>query len=163
MALDREFCTRSSAAALLLVALTGCSESGPPRPQPAFYVDLARAGTSLDPGTSTTIINGYRTNLGLAPLAWDEGLAGQAREEAGRLAARGELTGTTLAGARMARGLKRSVSGGYHSFADAFSGWRGSPAHDAVLRTPAGRRYGIGVVARPESRHRVYWVVLVAE
>lgn len=154
---------RASAAMLLLAALTGCSESGPPRPQPAFYVDLARAGTSLDPGTSTTIINGYRTNLGLGALTWDEGLAAQAREEAGRLAARGELTGTTLAGARMVRGLKRSVSGGYHSFADAFSGWRGSPAHDAVLRAPMGRRYGIGVVARPESRHRVYWVVLVAD
>lgn len=145
------------------LGLAACSESTPSRPQPAFYVDLARSGTALDPQTSTTIINGYRTNLGLPPLAWDPALAEQARGEAGRLAARGELSGEAVQGTRPVRGLKRSVSGGYHSFADAFSGWRGSPAHDSVLRTPRGKRYGIGVVARPESRHRVYWVVLVAE
>ena len=145
------------------LGLAACSDTAPSRPQPAFYVDLARSGTALDPQTSTTIINGYRTNLGLPALEWDPALAEQARGEAARLAARGELSSDALQGHRSVRGLKRSVSGGYHSFADAFSGWRGSPAHDAVLRTPKGRRYGIGVVARPESRHRVYWVVLVAE
>jgi uncharacterized protein YkwD len=145
------------------LGLAACSDSAPSRQQPAFYVDLARSGTALDPQTSTTIINGYRTNLGLPALAWDPALAEQARGEAARLAARGELSAEALHGNRPSRGLKRSVSGGYHSFADAFSGWRGSPAHDAVLRAPKGRRYGVGVVARPESRHRVYWVVLVAE
>jgi uncharacterized protein YkwD len=147
----------------LFLVVSACADSDPPRPQPAFYIDLARSGSTLDPLTSTTIINGYRTNLGLPPLAWDPALAEEARNEAARLAARGELSTEVLQAARPVRGLRRSVSGGYHSFADAFSGWRGSPAHDAVLRAPKGRRFGIGVVARPESRHRVYWVVLVAE
>ncbi len=147
----------------LSLAISACADSEAPRPQPAFYVDLARSGSALDPQTSTTIINGYRTNLGLSALAWDPALAEEARSEATRLAARGELSTEVLQAARPVPGRRRSVSGGYHSFADAFSGWRGSPAHDAVLRTPKGRRFGIGVVARPESRHRVYWVVLVAE
>ena len=147
----------------LFLVVSACADSDPPRPQPAFYIDLAQSGSALDPLTSTTIINGYRTNLGLPPLAWDPALAEEARKEAARLAARGELSTEVLQAARPVRGLRRSVSGGYHSFADAFSGWRGSPAHDAVLRAPKGRRFGIGVVARPESRHRVYWVVLVAE
>lgn len=151
------------AAAFLPCLLAGCNDSGPARPQPAFYVDLARSGSSLDPATTSTIINGYRTNLGLAPMAWDARLADQAREEAGRLAARGEVSSEALSGARLSRGVKRSVSGGYHSFADAFSGWRGSPQHDAVLKAPRGKRFGIAAVARPESRHRVYWVVLVSE
>ncbi len=49
------------------LGLAACSDSAPSRQQPAFYVDLARSGTALDPQTSTTIINGYRTNLGWQP------------------------------------------------------------------------------------------------
>lgn len=146
-----------------LLALGGCTDSQSSRPVPAFYVDLAKAGAQLDPATTSTIINGYRGNLGLAALQWDAGLARQAEDEAGRFAARGEVTSAGLPASRQAKGLHRSVSGGYHSFADAFSGWRGSPVHDAVLKAPKGKRYGIGVVARPESRHRVYWVVLVSD
>ena len=148
----------------LATLLSACSTPAPP-PQPAFYADLARPGAVLDPGTATEIINAYRQRNGLAPLSWDAGLQQQAMREADLLATRGDLSDggrDSLRALSTAGAVRRSVSGGYHSFADAFSGWRGSPAHDAVLKAKDGGRYAIAAVSRPGSRHRVYWVMLVA-
>lgn len=142
--------------------MAGCAGEPPSPPQPAFYRDLA-AGGQLDAASALSIINDYRRANGLGTLIWDAGLAAEAEREAQRHAvADGLLTG----GARVTQtvggnSVRRSVSGGYHNFADAFSGWRGSPAHDAVLREPQGEAIGVAAVARPGSRHRVYWVVLV--
>lgn len=150
-------------AVLALLTLGGCATEPSQRPQPAFYADLAQPGAALDPKTATEIINAYRERSGLAPLGWDPALQQQAEAEARRLAERGDLLETGARdGLAAAQGLRRSVSGGYHSFADAFSGWRGSPAHDAVLKLKDGRRYAIAAIARPASRHRVYWVMLVS-
>lgn len=149
----------------LATLLSACSTPAPPPPQPAFYADLARPGAALDPATATEIINAYRQRNGLAPLVWDAGLQQQAARDAELLAARGDLSEGgqgSLRALSTAGVVRRSVSGGYHSFADAFSGWRGSPAHDAVLKARDGGRYAIAAVSRPGSRHRVYWVMLVA-
>jgi uncharacterized protein YkwD len=166
MIVHRALFSRRLAGSVLLfgLAVSGCSVAPPPQPQPAFYRDLATPGTELDPASATAIINDYRKGLGLAPLMWDADLARLADSEARGLATRDALLTDGLGAARgsqMPGTLRRSVSGGYHTFADAFSGWRGSPGHDAVLRERVGRRLGIAAVARPGSRHRVYWVTLV--
>lgn len=151
------FCALRGVAALAAL-VGGCSAPLPPPPvQPAFYADLASPGASFDRKTASEIINAYRSKAGLGALTWDEGLAREAQANAERLAARGDLSD---GGGAVPAGIKRSVSGGYHTFADAFSGWRGSPPHDAVLRAQGGR-YAIAALARPGSRHRVYWVMLV--
>jgi uncharacterized protein YkwD len=163
-------CPASVAALALLLGISGCSAPVAPSPQPAFYADLARPGAVLDPVSAGEIINAYRAQAGLAPLLWDERLQRLAETEARRLADRGDLSdggGAGIVAALAAAGyapplVKRSVTGGYHRFADAFSGWRGAPGHDAVLRAREGRRFAIAAVARPGSRHRVYWVMLVA-
>lgn len=150
------FCSIRGVAALAAV-LGGCS-APPPRPvQPAFYADLATPGAAFDKVSASEIINAYRARAGVGVLTWDEGLAREAQANAERLAARGDLAD---GGGAVPAGIKRSVSGGYHTFADAFSGWRGSPPHDAVLRAQ-GSRYAIAALAKPGSRHRVYWVMLV--
>lgn len=157
-----------AASVLLALSSAGCLRQEPLRPQPAFYVDLAQPGASLDPVTTSEIINAYRERGGLSPLVWDIGLLRLAEQEARRLADRGDLSdgGGVLRAQAMdgfsPREIRRSVSGGYHSFADAFSGWRGSPGHDAVLRAK-GKRFAIAALARSGSRHRVYWVMLVSE
>jgi uncharacterized protein YkwD len=153
--------TSSLALMASALSLAACTSPVPPRPQPAFYVDLSRPGAMLDPVTASEIINAYRAKSGLPPLVWDSVLEREAQEEAAQLADRGDLAD----GGRnpLRRGLRRSVSGGYHSFADAFSGWRGSPAHDGVLRAADGGRYAIAALARTGSRHRVYWVMLVSK
>lgn len=142
--------------------LAGCAGEPQVPPRPAFYQDLA-AGGQLDAASALSIINDYRRANGLGALNWDAALASEAESEARRhAAADGLLTSGTRERQAAARSaVRRSVSGGYHSFADAFSGWRGSPAHDSVLREPQGEAIGIAAVARPGSRHRVYWVVLV--
>ncbi len=153
-----------------LAGVSGCGTSEPPQPQPAFYADLARPGAVLDPVTATDIINAYRAREGLRPLVWDAGLARIAAEAASTLADRGDLSDgggegllrALAMGGYSGRLVRRSVSGGYHSFADAFSGWRGAPAHDGVLRAKDGQKYAIAALARPGSRHRVYWVLLVS-
>ncbi len=154
--------TKVIAGLAMALFMAGCAGEPSAPPQPAFYRDLAGGG-QLDAASALSIINDYRRANGLGTLIWDAGLAAAAESEAQmHAAADGLLTG----GARERQGatgrsIRRSVSGGYHSFADAFSGWRGSPAHDAVLREPQGEAIGIAAVARAGSRHRVYWVVLV--
>jgi uncharacterized protein YkwD len=145
----------------LAVGMAGCAGS-PEKPQPAFYRDLAAPGAHLDPGSATAIINDYRRSLGLAPLTWDATLAARAEVEATALAREDRLLeGGKTVETGAAEGILRSVSGGYHTFADAFSGWRGSRSHDALLRDSRGGAFAIAAVARPGSRHRVYWVMLV--
>lgn len=142
--------------------LAGCAGEPPAPPQPAFYRDLASGG-QLDAASALSILNDYRRANGLAVLTWDAGLAAEAESEARRHSLADGLLTSGVRDRRAAEtgAIRRSVSGGYHTFADAFSGWRGSPAHDAVLREPRGEAIGIAAVARPGSRHRVYWVVLV--
>lgn len=149
-------CSHAAVAALAAL-LGGCAAERPAVPQPAFYADLARPGAAFDEKTASQIINAYRAKSGVGALVWDDALAREAQANAERLAARGDLSD---GGGAVSAGVKRSVSGGYHTFADAFSGWRGSPPHDAVLRAP-GSRYAIVALAKPGSRHRVYWVMLV--
>jgi uncharacterized protein YkwD len=156
--------------ALLAAFLAACAQGEPPV-RPAFYADLAKPGAVLDPLTSGQILNSYRISKGLAPLNADEKLGAIAQAEAIRLSGLGDIqpgrdaaldAALKAAGYAPAR-VKRSVTGGYHSFADAFSGWRGAPHHNAVLLAPKGRGYGLAAYAAPGSRHRVYWVMLVAE
>jgi uncharacterized protein YkwD len=150
-------CNHAAIAALAAI-MGGCSAE-PPRNtvQPAFYADLARPGARFDEKTASEIINAYRARNGAGPLVWDAGLEREAQAVAERLAARGDLSD---GGGPVPAGMKRSVSGGYHTFADAFSGWRGSPTHDGVLKAP-GSRYAIAALSKPGSRHRIYWVMLV--
>jgi uncharacterized protein YkwD len=155
---------------LIAILLSSCGEVQPPV-RPAFYADLAKPGATLDPVTTGQILNSYRTSKGVAALTADPRLEAIARAEAVRLAGLGEIqpgreaaldAALKAAGYAPAR-VKRSITGGYHSFADAFSGWRGAPHHDGVLLSPKGKTYGLVAHSAPGSRHRVYWVMLVAE
>jgi Cysteine-rich secretory protein family len=156
---------------LMLLGLGGCLDSDPlAGRRPAYYADLATPGARLDPITTAEIINAYRANHGLSPLKWDPALVQLAEREAETLADKGEvreIPGSILNTALKARGFApdrvlRSITGGYHSFADAFSGWRGARHHDGVLKMKDGQSFGLAAFARPNSRHRVYWVLLVA-
>lgn len=155
---------------LLATLLSGCSDTSS-RPRPAFYQDLAQPGAVLDDTTSAQILNSYRTGKGVATLVADTKLQDVAYKEAMRQAALGEITpgkDAALNAALKTAGfapnrVKRSITGGYHSFADAFSGWRGAPHHDAVLLNPKVKTYGLAAYAAAGSKHRIYWVLLMAE
>jgi Cysteine-rich secretory protein family len=157
--------------ATLGLGVSGCLDGDPlAGRRPAYYADLATPGARLDPITTAEIINAYRANHGLLPLKWEPGLVQLAQNEAKALADKGEvreIPGSTLDAALKMQGFApervlRSFTGGYHSFADAFSGWRGARHHDGVLKMKDGQSFGLAAIARPNSRHRVYWVLLVA-
>lgn len=154
----------------MMIVLAGCSAEAPRQARPPFYADLTQPGAVLDARSAGEIINSHRARTGLAPLAGDGVLREIAEREARRLAGAGIIDDGRSAAldAALRKGgydpgrVLRGVSGGYHSMADAFSGWRGTPYHQAVLGSRQGRRYGLAAVAAAGSRHRVYWVLLVS-
>ena len=60
------------------------------------------------------------------------------------------------------RGAEVNLSAGYRRMAEAFSGWRDSPQHDSVMRTPGATRMGIATAYAPGSKYQVYWALIVA-
>ena len=56
-----------------------------------------------------------------------------------------------------------NVSAGYHTLAEAFSGWRDSPPHRANMLLNGATRIGIAAVYTPKSKYKVYWALILAE
>lgn len=157
---------------LLLAMLAGCiAAPEPPAPRPpAFYASLASPGARIDAGDAANLINGYRRNLGLPDVAVDAALMQFAEAEARALAASGRVDATRnvpldtrlrSASVRAPVALE-NVSAGYHTMSDAFSGWRGSPKHDATLRLARATRMGIATAYDPASKYKVYWALVLA-
>jgi uncharacterized protein YkwD len=156
----------------LLPLLASCAEPGPPPvAPPVMYQSLAQPGGKVDAEAARALISAYRMNAGLSALAVDPALMAEAARQAAAMAAGGDVSkgARTDIRARLAaaglgqRQAKESVSAGYFTLSDAFSGWRGSPVHDATLRLAQGRRLGIAAEHRPGSRHHVYWAVIVSD
>jgi uncharacterized protein YkwD len=56
-----------------------------------------------------------------------------------------------------------NIGAGYHTLAEAFSGWRDSPPHRANMLLPGVTRIGIAAVPAPSSKYQVYWALILAE
>jgi uncharacterized protein YkwD len=160
-----------SAAALLgLALLPGCtSESGPP-PQPSFYVSMADAGAAVDAAAAAAMISGYRGNNGLGGVAVDADLMRIAMDHARTMAAKDKVdraAGREFSGRLSAAGFDgkiavENVSAGYHTLAEAFSGWRDSPPHNANMLKGGVNRLGIAAVYAPQSKYKVFWALIMA-
>jgi uncharacterized protein YkwD len=165
---------RLAAAALVAAAvatLAGCASAPVAPTAPRFYDRLDAPGRSLDLPSSLAMINLYRSNAGLAPLATDPALQRLAEAAAHRMAdenrvlTEAELTlpaafaATGIAG----RPLAANLSGGYRTFAETFSGWREAKAQNAHMLTPTARRVGLAAAWRPQSKYEVFWVMIVAD
>ncbi|NVO12841.1 MAG: CAP domain-containing protein [Rhodoplanes sp.] len=152
------------------LALAGCaSDRDPSQDEPSFYQNLTKGG-QLDPVAAASMISGYRRNNGLGVVALDPVLMRLAQEQAGAMAAKNKLdhnvgrdfkTRMTTSGfdARMA---VENVSAGYHTLAEAFSGWRDSPPHRANMLSKEATRMGIGAVYAPSTKYRVFWALILA-
>ena len=159
------------AAALLgLAVLPGCiSESAPP-PQPSFYVSMADAGATVDGSAAAAMISGYRGNNGLGAVEVDGDLMRMAMDHARTMAAKdkvGRAAGREFTGRLTAAGFDgkisvENVSAGYHTLAEAFSGWRDSPPHNANMLKGGVNRLGIAAVYAPQSKYKVFWTLIMA-
>jgi uncharacterized protein YkwD len=55
-----------------------------------------------------------------------------------------------------------NISAGYHTLAEAFSGWRDSPPHRANMLNGSVTRMGIAAVYAPASKYKVFWALILA-
>ena len=162
-------CMLRIASALALLGFSGCAGPEAPAPsgQPSFYRNLAEGG-QLDPAAAQSMISGYRANNGLGEVILDPALMKLAEEQSRAMVARDKLDHN--AGKGLQRRLKgydakvavENVSAGYHTLAEAFSGWRDSPPHKANMLKTGVTRMGIAAVYSPNSKYKVFWTLILA-
>jgi uncharacterized protein YkwD len=157
---------------LALAACTSAPEldttlGGPP----SFYRSLASADAKLDVDAARYMISQYRSNHGLAPVAIDPVLVQAATNQARAMAAankldhevRGPLDQRLAAvGARPAIAVE-NVSAGYHTLAEAFSGWRDSAPHNRNMLEKSARRMGIATAYAPGTKYKVFWSLVMTD
>jgi uncharacterized protein YkwD len=157
-------------AVMSIAVLSGCADNSPPPGQPSFYRDLAQPDAALDADAAQSMISGYRGNNGLGPVTLDPELMRLAGEQAQAMAARDKLDHD--AGRPFQERIRKSgfdasvavenIAAGYHTLAEAFSGWRDSPPHRANMLNSAVTRMGIAAVYTAKSKYKVYWTLILA-
>jgi uncharacterized protein YkwD len=156
---------------LMLSVLAGCAaETYVPKAEPSFYRNLAQPNAQLDADAAASMISGYRANNGLDAVTLDPALMQLAQEQAAVMAKRDKLDHS--AGKPFVARLKASgfdakiaaenVGAGYHTLAEAFSGWRDSPPHRANMLLKGATKIGIAAVYTPMSKYKVYWSLVLA-
>jgi uncharacterized protein YkwD len=161
-------CTLATVVAVL--GLGACAMDRDPPSQPSFYKSLASAGAVLDTASAQSMISGYRQNNGLGTVTVDAELNRIAAEHSRTMAARDKLEHdlgrpfmTRLkAGGYDAKVAAENISAGYHTLAEAFSGWRDSPPHRANMLLAGATRMGIATAYAPNSKYKVFWTLILA-
>ena len=156
-------------AAALAVALAGCAADVAPE-QPTFYRSMASPGAELDATTAASMISGFRQNNGLGAVTVDPALMQMAQAQAQTMATRDKVENE--AKGAFAKRVKtagfdsktavENISAGYHTVAEAFSGWRDSPPHRANMLKVGVTRMGIAAVYQPNSKYKVFWALIMA-
>jgi uncharacterized protein YkwD len=162
---------RLVALVLAFAWLGACAGTYTPKGEPSFYRNLAQPGGELDAAAAASMISGYRANNGLPAVTLDTELMKLAQAQAEIMAKRDKLDHG--AGKPFVQRLKTSgydaktaaenISAGYHTLAEAFSGWRDSGPHRANMLLAGATRMGIAAVYTPASKYKVYWSLILAE
>jgi uncharacterized protein YkwD len=160
---------RAIIAIIALLALGGCAGE-PPIEEPTMYADMASAGARLDSQAAATMISQYRQNNGLGVVVVDPDLMKLAEQQSQVMASRNKLDHDVKA--PLAQRLNASgypatqavenVSAGYHTLAEAFSGWRDSPPHRANMLKNGVTKLGIAASYAPNTKYKVFWTLIMA-
>ena len=160
---------RAAVAIIGLLALGGCAAEAPIE-QPSMYLSMANGGAKLDPQAAATMISLYRQNNGLGGLTVDPALMNLAEQQSQAMASRNRLDHDVKA--PLERRLSASgypatlavenVSAGYHTLAEAFSGWRDSPPHKANMLKNGVTKLGIAASYAPNTKYKVFWTLILA-
>lgn len=163
--------TRGFLAILGLLVLAGCAgEIAPSTEQPAMYLNMAEPGAKLDPMAAASMISLYRQNNGLGAVTVDPDLTRLAEEQSMAMATRNKLDHDVKAplakrlnaGGYPATLAVENVSAGYHTMAEAFSGWRDSPPHKANMLKSGVNKLGIAASFAPNTKYKVFWTLILA-
>jgi uncharacterized protein YkwD len=153
-----------------LLLLAACAGDRDPPSDPSFYRSLAAPNAALDATTAASMISGYRTNNGLTAVTIDPQLMKLAEAQAQAMAARDKLDHNVIRefGERLrasgydARAGVENIGAGYHTLAEAFSGWRDSPPHRKNMLMPGATNMGIAAAYSPRSKYKVFWALILA-
>jgi uncharacterized protein YkwD len=158
-----------AAAILGLLALCGCAAEAPVE-QPSMYASMAEPGAKLDSVAAASMISLYRQNNGLGAVVVDPALMALADAQSQAMASRNKLdhdVKAPLAKRLNAAGFPaalavENVSAGYHTLAEAFSGWRDSPPHRANMLKSGVTKLGIAASYAPNTKYKVFWTLILA-
>jgi uncharacterized protein YkwD len=155
------------------IALAGCSSSPVGftlSGEPGFYKKLDATTAKVDAVAARDMFSIYRVNHNLSRLTIDPALQ-EAAEEQVLAMARADRMSHEIGGTLMSRLNGRldhttaveNISAGYHTLAEAFSGWRDSPSHNKNMLNPKMRRMGIATAYVPQSKFKVYWALIMTD
>jgi len=153
-----------------LLALGGCASEAPIPEQPSMYQSMANPGATLDAPAAAIMISQYRQNNGLGAVVLDPELMKLAEAQSQAMASHNKLDHDVKA--PLAQRLNVSgypatlavenVSAGYHTMAEAFSGWRDSPPHRANMLKSGVTKMGIAASYAPNTKYKVFWTLILA-
>jgi uncharacterized protein YkwD len=161
---------RMLATALVAAGVSACAGDMQQPGQPAFYRSLAVEGASVDAAAAASMISGYRANNNLGPVEVDPELMRLAQAQAEAMAKRdrldrnaaGPLAARVRGSGFDAKVAGENISAGYHTLAEAFSGWRDSGPHRANMLLQGATKMGIAAVYAPASKYKVFWSLILA-
>ncbi|MGC2776094.1 MAG: CAP domain-containing protein [Bradyrhizobium sp.] len=150
--------------------LAGCAAETPVVQAPTMYVDMAASGAKLDAVAAATMISQYRQNNGLGMVEVDPELMRLAESQSQVMADKNKLDHDVRAplakrltgGGYDAAVAVENVSAGYHTLAEAFSGWRDSPPHRANMLKAGVTKIGIAASYAPNTKYKVFWTMILA-
>jgi len=153
-----------------LLALSGCMADTQAPDQPTMYLSMANGGATLDSQAAASMISLYRQNNGLGSVAVDPDLMKLAEQQSEAMAKRnkldhdvkGPLEKRLGASGYPAKLAVENVSAGYHTLAEAFSGWRASPPHKANMLKNGVTKLGIAAIYAPNTKYKVFWTLILA-
>ena len=151
----------------VLALLGSCNTEAPTTSAvPSIYLPLASNSAHIDVEAARDMISAYRRNRGAPPLAVDPELQRLAEAEAAAMALADRPSRAQTVKAAVQRlgyaEVNANLSAGYHTLAEAFSGWRESAPHDATMLAPQATKIGIATAYAPGSKYKVYWALLTA-
>jgi uncharacterized protein YkwD len=162
--------TRAWIAMVALLALGGCASEAPVEQSPTMYSSMAEPGAKLDAQAAATMISLYRKNNGVGAVIVDPELMRIAEGQSQAMASRNKLdhdVKAPLPKRLQAAGYSstlavENVSAGYHTLAEAFSGWRDSPPHRANMLEKGVTKMGIAASYAPNTKYKVFWTLILA-
>jgi len=160
---------RAAVAITIALFLSACASESPIE-QPSMYADMAAPGARLDPVSAASMISLSRQNNGLGSVVVDPDLMKIAEAQSGMMASQNKLDhdvraplAKRLSGAGYPASLAvENVSAGYHTMAEAFSGWRDSPPHKANMLKSGVTKLGIAASYAPNTKYKVFWTLILA-
>lgn len=128
--------------------------------------------TQLDPNRARDLINKYRRERGLKPLALNPQLSEAAKTHSRDLAKWDRISHYGSDGSNPWDRVKRSgynakvaaenVGTGQIDFSEVLKGWKDSPGHNKNLLLADANEMGLALVQDPKSEFKSFWTLVIA-